>query len=653
MKIDFSIIISIYNGERFLEKCIESILSQKRISIEIICIDDGSTDSTQKILQDYKNNLNNLTIISHKNIGLGASRNKGIDLAKGRYIQFLDVDDQLDENGCRELYVFMERHSLDMGSYSGWNIINFTEKRHNPYWEYKEIPERLLNSCHPSNIFFPYITNLPVSSCLSIYRRFFLNKYKIRFPEGLFFEDNLFFYRAFFKARRYGILKKKLYLRNIHSGQITQRNDATLLDIFPITKYCYDLFRNYLGIKEAAAYARRKFSHINEISKNLNPDLRSEWGYKIQELKNHINLKSINEIQCRYEYDRGSNNEIIKMNKKNDTFQYENSEKIQVGQNYTCINELSLSKKPTISVIVPVYNKELYLNDCMESLLTQDQPNVEIICVNDGSTDRSLDILLEKTSQYNQISLICTQNYGAAKARNLALKIASGQYIFFIDADDYLPTKDTLRLLYSKALKYKAQIIGGSLLIEKNGQIQKVSDVNEEKMSFTKEGWTTFKDFQYDYGFTRFLYSNNLLKDNNILFPNFKIQEDPIFLIKALHYVNHFYCIKDTIYIYRKTKEKKEYNIFDILNILKSLKRELIFSNKYKYENLFYLIISRLTKQYMLKNILNFKENPYIKKELINLIKIVNFSNPTQCTQLRNILNNILINNLNNKKNFL
>lgn len=95
------------------------------------------------------------------------------------------------------------------------------------------------------------------------------------------------------------------------------------------------------------------------------------------------------------------------------------------------------TKQKKISIIVPVYNVERYLSECLNSILKQTFNNLEIICINDGSTDNSAAILAEFANKDKRITIIQTNNGGVSRARNLGLDIATGDYIGFIDSDDY------------------------------------------------------------------------------------------------------------------------------------------------------------------------------------------------------------------------
>ena len=94
--IKVSVIVPVYNVEPYLEKCLDSLVNQTLKNIEIICINDGSPDNSQKIIDKYKNRYSNIVSIEDTNHGQGYARNKGINLAKGKYIMFLDSDDTLE-----------------------------------------------------------------------------------------------------------------------------------------------------------------------------------------------------------------------------------------------------------------------------------------------------------------------------------------------------------------------------------------------------------------------------------------------------------------------------------------------------------------------------------------------------------------------------
>lgn len=107
--VEISVVVPVYNVETYLEECLNSIINQTFSDIEIICINDGSTDSSLDILNDYSKKDDRIKIINQENKGLGATRNKGIDLAKGKYIFFIDSDDYIELNTFFELHNVCEK----------------------------------------------------------------------------------------------------------------------------------------------------------------------------------------------------------------------------------------------------------------------------------------------------------------------------------------------------------------------------------------------------------------------------------------------------------------------------------------------------------------------------------------------------------------
>lgn len=126
--------------------------------------------------------------------------------------------------------------------------------------------------------------------------------------------------------------------------------------------------------------------------------------------------------------------------------------------------------KPLISIIVPVYNTEEYLKTCLESLRLQTYKNLEFIIVNDGSTDKSLDICKKYVSIDNRFKLINQENKGRAAARNTGISKVSGEYIGFVDSDDWIE-KDMFEHLYDTCIKTKSDIVQCSYFYHKNGEI--------------------------------------------------------------------------------------------------------------------------------------------------------------------------------------
>ena len=236
-----------------------------------------------------------------------------------------------------------------------------------------------------------------------------------------------------------------------------------------------------------------------------------------------------------------------------------------------------------VSVIIPVYNTEKYLRECLDSVVNQTLKDIEIICVDDGSTDSSLEILQEYKTKDNRIKVLTQPNSGSGPARNNGIMSATGEYVAFMDADDYYPDNAILSKLYLAAIEHKAVICGGSFSsLLTDGTIRTEYD---SKMYwgyvFHKNGEIQYEDYQFDYGYHRFIYERELLIQNSILFPPYLRFQDPPFFVKAMITARSFFAISDITYRYRKstaagsiTSNKLKvrdsiYGYTDVLNLAK------------------------------------------------------------------------------------
>ena len=190
MQAAVSVIIPFYNNERYIKTCLNSVLCQKIDGkIEIFCINDGSTDSTASILQEYENKFDNLRVIHKKNGGQSTARNTGLELATGRYIMFIDGDDRLGGiNGTvgDEIQALLEPMyqgaELSIGNLS--IIYEANEHMREGDAKYYKLPFVGNHDISPREI-----GHIHASPCSKISDREIIEKYKLRFPVGLHFED--------------------------------------------------------------------------------------------------------------------------------------------------------------------------------------------------------------------------------------------------------------------------------------------------------------------------------------------------------------------------------------------------------------------------------------------------------------------------------
>ncbi len=199
-----------------------------------------------------------------------------------------------------------------------------------------------------------------------------------------------------------------------------------------------------------------------------------------------------------------------------------------------------------VSVIIPVYNTEKYLSKCLDSVCNQTLKDIEIICVNDCSPDNSLAILQEYAKNDNRIKLInFTENKGAAAARNAGIDAATGEYIGFVDSDDFVDL-NFYEKLYSKAKETDADAVKGNIYLydlnTNKKHIESWIDINNK----VKENQAYFY-----FTFTTAIYKRNLIQKNNVRFLDGLIHfEDPYFTIKANLFYKKLCVIDDACYYY-------------------------------------------------------------------------------------------------------
>lgn len=217
-----SVIIPLYNTEEYIGECLESVLQQTQKDIEIIVVDDGSTDRSLEVVKEYQKENDNLKVVCQENKKLGAARNFGMSLAAGEYICFLDSDDLLEKNALEELYKKASVNNLDFVTYD-LKCFGGDEADEKRYRFYDRSCLGIEDRVYRGVDFWKYYEkeHQPVISACSLYlSRRFVERYDFRFQENLFHEDNEFTIRVYLKAERIMYIPEKFYERRLRPGSI-------------------------------------------------------------------------------------------------------------------------------------------------------------------------------------------------------------------------------------------------------------------------------------------------------------------------------------------------------------------------------------------------------------------------------------------------
>ena len=203
---------------------------------------------------------------------------------------------------------------------------------------------------------------------------------------------------------------------------------------------------------------------------------------------------------------------------------------------------------PKVSIIIPVYNNAPYLNECLGSVIRQTVRDIEIICVNDGSTDRSLEILNEYAIKDDRIKVITQQNSGVSNARNKALDNCNGEYVCFVDSDDYIE-KDFCEKLLAKFNKEVDLVCAGHIKL--NNLNKKISPWLPSK-DISNNGMKDILCFTKYRNASQKMFKSGIIKNNNIKFSeDLHYMEDALFLVSYLYYCRCIAGVEKPLYIVR------------------------------------------------------------------------------------------------------
>lgn len=196
-----SILVPVYNTSKYLKECLDSLVTQTFKNIEIICLNDGSTDNSLNIIMDYQARDKRIRVVDKKNQGYGSTMNLGIELAKGEYIGIVESDDFVDRNMYKKLYKFATRNNCDLVK------CNYYE-----YSQHKDVKQKPFNDFKYKTVFDPreekwVMCVLPIIWA-ALYRRSMIQKNDIKFNEspGASFQDTSFVFQCWASARRAAIL---------------------------------------------------------------------------------------------------------------------------------------------------------------------------------------------------------------------------------------------------------------------------------------------------------------------------------------------------------------------------------------------------------------------------------------------------------------
>ena len=571
----FSIIVPVYNVEKYITECIESILKQTYKDFELICVDDCSCDNSIKIVENFAKKDARIKIFyQDKNKGVSAARNLALDNANGKYILCVDSDDWINENTLETLLNTFQEHNTESIWFDGYRY--FEDKK-----EFQKIPiYNLKSGCTyitPENI-----ARFPDMCGMKAYTLDSIRKYNLHWPENIKFdEDGHFYFRYYYFHKKTYVINDCLYNYRIREGSTVtnfQTKGTTAQDLLQVIQEIREFYI------DNGVYDEYKTLLI-KLSENR--------------------IKMIEESCLTFENQKMIKNFLDRINFPTD---YE---------------RLNPNKTPLVTIVVPVYNVEKYIEQCLKSILAQSYKNIEIICVDDCGQDNSIKIANKLKKEDSRIKIIKhRKNKGLGGARTSGLKHAKGEYLLFIDSDDWIEHNCVEKIVstmnrtgidtawfkakyWFEDLQQEADISFCSYFMNlPEGFI----NINESNLSnFPLVTWN--KAYRRD-----FLLKNNLKWEENTIF------EDVEFYYRTFTKTSYIYLIDKFFYHYRQHSNSimsKNINNPEshkiISKILKQVYKYLNDSNLWsQYSHAFYKYVNETLLMY------NFSEE--IKLDLLKQI---------------------------------
>ena len=280
-----SVIIPVYNVERYLEEALNSVRDQELDDLEILCVNDGSTDHSPDVLKRYAEQDPRFHILNQKNAGYGAAVNRGLDAAAGMYCAVVEPDDYVRKDMFRVLYETAERESAEVvkGDYC-----TFSGKGEDRVFQYiqaapsKEYYGKIYDSTKMYAIFYVHPT-----TWLGIYRREFLEKYHIRHNEspGAAFQDNGFWFQVFSFAKRVFLIRDDFYRYRVDNENSSINSGTGSFRIFGEYEFIHDFLERSPELKKRLIYTYSFFRFDNYLARYYQtaPEYQEEFAAKAAE----------------------------------------------------------------------------------------------------------------------------------------------------------------------------------------------------------------------------------------------------------------------------------------------------------------------------------------------------------------------------------
>lgn len=551
-----SVVVPAYNAERYLERCVKSLVGQTHRNLEIILVDDGSTDSTGRMCDAWAARDGRIRVVHKLNGGLSSARNAGMCIANGKYIGFVDSDDYVDMEMFGHLAEILECHPRCDVAKCGvaveytYDVSDVELKFTQAYFK-----DSVCGAIRPGA---DIVYETDVCAVDKLYRVDFLRKNGLMFPEGVKNEDEAFFFEVFCRIRDCYYVPQCYYhyLRN-PDGIMARQQKAADGGELP------DALRVYAFVAELLKRENRQ-DLFGVLYRHMVGCVQRFIGTPIESAVSDGVARILWKTQAFYYADltcRGDRQWVMSR-----VYELMNRVVSRRGVRTpmpeawfpgTPPPQNRATEHPLVSFIVPVYNVEKYIANTLESLRRQTLTDFEIICIDDGSIDDSGKVLDLYSRIDSRIKVWHLDNAGVSRARNYGLEKAVGKYVAFVDGDDRLHARMAERTV---------------LMAERDDLDVVMFDYRcfaYDTLKQLDHYWYLFRhlnDFPEDQVFSptelenlpiygsscTYLWNREFLREADEVFPAIKLGEDLVWVLSVFAKVRRMRILNVPFYEYRR-----------------------------------------------------------------------------------------------------
>lgn len=417
-----SVIIPVYNVEPYLRECLNCVVGQTLREIEIICVDDGSTDGSYEILREYENKDPRVIVLRQENAGAGAARNKGLTVAEGEYLSFLDADDFFEPSMLEKAYYAAAAVCADVVVY-GSDRYYQQEDRFEPMRSVNKniVPDK---ECFAATDIKKNIFRAVIGwTWDKLFKRSFIERFNLKFQQIRIHNDLLFTFAAWASAERITVVDDVL----VHQRK---RGGGSLSDEFKEWWCTFD-----------ALYALKQYLEEHSLDERFFPDFINYVVYLLL-----FNLKRLEGDSYNVYRNKVREEWLVKLGflRAQDHMFYD-MKSLKECRDILFDGDMSkltgcgrerVAEKPKVTVLVPVLNAIQYIDECIVSIINQTLDDIEVLCIDAGSTDGTLERLEKYSCIDRRIRIIHSPRKSYGHQMNLGIENARGEYVGIVESDD-------------------------------------------------------------------------------------------------------------------------------------------------------------------------------------------------------------------------